>query len=85
MLVKLIYFKAWNGLGGKYYSSGEYVSEKEHYFEAVEEVRKLRDERQLPGLIGGHSPDYHVLVTTEPDSVPHLLIAPHFVNPKEQA
>ncbi len=82
MRVVLTYFKAWNGLGGKYYSSGEYVSEKDHYFEVVEEVRKMRDKGCLPGLVKGHSP-YHVLVTTEPESVPHLLIATHFINPKE--
>lgn len=80
----LTYFKAWNGLGGKYYSTGEYTSEKEYYFDVVEEVRKMRDEGRLPGLAAGCSP-FHVLVTTDPETVPHLLIATHFINPKEQA
>jgi intein/homing endonuclease len=84
MRVKLTYFKAWNGLGGKYYSEGEYVSEKDHYFDVVEEVRKMHKEGRLPDLVEGHSP-YHVLVTTEPETAPHLLIAPYFINPKEQA
>lgn len=84
MLVKLTYFKAWNGLGGKYYTEGQYESKKSHYFEVVEEVRRMRDEGHLPGLVEGHSP-YHVLVTTDPETVPHLLIAPHLVNPKEPA
>jgi intein/homing endonuclease len=82
VLVKLTYFKAWNRLGGKYYSTGEYVSEKEYYFDVVEEVRKMHAEGCLPDLMPGHSP-YHVLVTTEPETVPHLLIATHFINPKE--
>ena len=88
MQVKLIYFKAWGGgpegLGGKYYAEGEYVSEKEHYFEVIDEVRKMRDEGRLPNLVRGHSP-YHVLITTEPESVPHLLVAEHFINPKKEA
>lgn len=83
MKVLLTYFKAWNGLGGKYYSAGDYTSEKEHYFDVVAEVRRMRDEHRLPGLVVGHSTDYHVLVTTESESVPHLLIAAHFINPKE--
>lgn len=88
MKVKLLYFKAWGGgqegLGGKYYSEGEYESEHEHYFNVIDEVRKMRDEHRLPGLRNGHSDDYHVFITTEPESVPHLLVAAYFVNPRAQ-
>lgn len=87
MKVKLTYFKAWGGgpggLGGKYYSEGEFESAHgpSTYFEAIDEVVKLRDAKRLPGLVEGHS-NYHVLITTEPESVPHLLVHPDFINPK---
>lgn len=87
MRVMLTYFKAHGGgpknLGGKYYATGEHESRHEpnRYFDAIEEVARMRDERRLPGLVEGHG-EYHVLITTEPESVPHLLIAPSFVNPE---
>lgn len=88
MRVKLIYFKAWGGgpegLGGKYYTEGEYDSEKKHYFEVIDEVRKMRDEGRLPGLVEGFH-TFHILITTEPETVPHLLVADHFINPKRDA
>lgn len=88
MKVKLIYFKAWGGgqgdLGGKYYSEGEYESSHEYYFHVIDEVREMIKERRLPGLHTGHGDCYHVLVTTEPESVPHLLVAEYFVNPRAQ-
>jgi hypothetical protein len=87
MKVKLTYFKAHGGgpggLGGRYYSEGNfdvpYVEEQ--YWRAIEEVERMRDEKRLPGLVEGHS-EYHVLITTEPESVPHMLVARHFVNPE---
>jgi hypothetical protein len=86
--VKLTYFKSWGGgvgnLGGKYYSEGEYNSESEAHFKVIEEVVALREAGKLPGLSEKGTPDHqwHILIITEPDSVPHLLPCPQHVNPE---
>lgn len=62
--IKLTYFKVHggpHGLGGKYYSSGEYSTEHSVFHLVLDEVEALLVRRELPGLTGGHS-DYHVLV-----------------------
>lgn len=76
--VKLEYFKAWSGprgRGGKYYSSGEYETSKEHIGEIFTEVAALAREGRLPGLVEGHSP-YHVYVRVpdHPHDHPHLVV-----------
>lgn len=48
ILVKLTFFKE----SGKYYSSGEYESEKQHMFEIFSEVKEMR-RTKVTGLIGG--------------------------------
>jgi hypothetical protein len=50
--VKLTYFKP----SGKYYSEGEYRTEKSELLDIWDEVKQMRDEARLPGLCRGHSP-----------------------------
>ncbi len=86
MKVKLTYFKSWNGpndLGGKYYSEGEYESSALHMWKIIDEVEKIRREKCLPGLVPGHS-SFHVLISTEPETSLHLLIAEEFLNSRKK-
>lgn len=71
MKVHLTYFKQ----NGKYYSDGEYETQKGHLFEIFEEVHKMLIARTCPGLIAGHS-DFIVLVDVpkHPFNHPHLVI-----------
>lgn len=66
--VKLTYFKA----SGKYYSQGEYVTQRQHLFEVWEEVREMQAH---PGLIGrwGDGP-IAVDVPGHPQEHPHLVM-----------
>lgn len=71
MIVKLDMFKR----NGKWYSEGEYETEEKPLYQIWAEVRRMRDERRLPGLIEGHS-DFIVSVDV-PDhehNHPHLII-----------
>ena len=71
---RLVYFKAWSGprgVGGKYYSGGEYESGSP-WGGVLEEVEALQRDRRLPGLSAGHSP-YHVLV--DDGEATHLLLS----------
>lgn len=49
MLVKLVYFRA----RGKYYSDGEYETDKDYLFEIWQEVAEMRQNGKLPGLVDG--------------------------------
>lgn len=74
---RLVYFKAWNGprgVGGKYYSEGEYETGSS-WHDMLDEVETLQQKRRLPGLSAPHSA-YHVLVDGE---VPHLLLSENVV------
>lgn len=70
--VNLTYFKP----NGKFYSNGDYISEKEHLFEIFEEVAQIQKEKKLPGLYEGHS-DFavYIRVPDHPHNHPHLLPA----------
>lgn len=69
--VKLIYFKG----NGKFYSSGSYVSEKEHLFEIWDEVAQMQREGHLPGLVSGAGmPVVSVKVPQHPHKHPHLVV-----------
>lgn len=57
MKVELIYFKP----SGKYYSEGHYETKLEFLFEIWDEVREMVSNKELPGLMRGHS-DFYVLV-----------------------
>jgi hypothetical protein len=69
--VKLDYFKR----SGKWYSDGEYETEKSELFEIWEEVGEMAEKKRLPGLMEGHS-DFVVLVSVpdHPHDHPHLVI-----------
>jgi len=69
--VKLTYFREF----GKYYSSGSYVSSKEHLFEIWKEIATMQKEKKLPGLIEGATfPIIWVKVPMHPHRHPHLVI-----------
>lgn len=69
MKVLLDYFK----LTGKWYSSFTYHSTKTYPWDIEEEVRKQRDDGNLPGL-AADAREFHVLVTCEDGiGVPRLL------------
>lgn len=72
--VKLTYFKP----SGKYYSSGTYQSHQPHTFQIYEEVRRMVDQKELPGLLKGVS-GYTVLVEIpeHPYDVPALVHPEH--------
>lgn len=57
MKVQLTYFKS----GGKYYSDGEYETEKEQLWEIWDEIREMLKKGKKPGLIDGPN-EFHVLV-----------------------
>ena len=68
-LVKLQYFK----VRGKYYSSGEYETDKQYFHEVVEEIRQFIIDGKLPGLVEG-AREFHVfLESVEPWGVPHFF------------
>lgn len=69
MKVKLTYFKE----SGKYYSDGNYETNKIHLFEIFKEVKQKLDDRCLPGLIKNHS--YFIVLIDVPEhqnNHPHL-------------
>jgi hypothetical protein len=70
--VKLIYFKR----SGKYYTSGEYETQREHMFQIYEEVGEFRQQGFLPGLVNrseGHTFVVLVEVPDHPNNVPQLI------------
>lgn len=71
MIVKLTYFKK----SGKYYSNSRYTTHKEQLFEIWDEVKKLQEEKNLPGLLPGHS-DFIISVDVpeHPHRHPHLIL-----------
>lgn len=70
MKVKLTYFKQ----SGKYYSDGSFDTDKASWPEIFDEVKRLIDQKTLPGLVRGHS-DFIVLmdVPDHPHNHPALL------------
>ena len=69
--VQLTYFKP----SGKYYSTGDYDTDREWMFEIFEEVRELRDAGNLPHLVKG-SKEFHILVEVpgHPHAYPALIV-----------
>lgn len=68
MDVELTYFKQ----SGKYYSQGILQVTTDKAWEIYEIVRRLLNEKRLPGLIEGHS-NFTVHVNI-PDGVPAVII-----------
>ena len=70
MLIKLQYFK---NTTGKFYTAGEYRSEKSFMFEVTEEVKTMRGKNELPGILGGK--DYFIHIEPVGDAgFPCLLL-----------
>lgn len=67
--VKLIYFKE----SGKYYSEGEYQTEQTQFYQLVDEVRQMKRNGKLPGLVDG-AREFSVLIEAEPPLDLHHLI-----------
>ena len=71
MLVKLTYFKP----SGKYYSEGSYTTNRGQLFDIWDEVKKMQEELDLPGLVPGHSEFIiSVDVPNHPYRHPHLIL-----------
>lgn len=70
MKVKLTYFKQ----SGKYYTDGEYDTNKEALYEIWDEVRSKQVAGELPGLIVGCT-KFTILVEVpdHPHAHPHLI------------
>lgn len=71
MKVKCTMFKTTS----KYYTDGEYETDREFISDIWQEVRKMRDERRLPGLVKGHS--YYIVSVDIPEhhsNHPHLIV-----------
>ncbi len=68
MKVELIYFKS----TGKYYTEGEYETEKPQLYEIWDEVQSLRKTKSLPGILGD---EWIILVNVpgHPHEHPKLL------------
>jgi len=71
MKVVLQYFRE----SGKWYSEGEYNTDKKHLFDIWEEVLSMVRTKRLPGLVEDHS-DYYVLIDVpqHPHRHPHLIV-----------
>jgi len=71
MKIELLYFKP----HGKYYSTGELEINEAPMYSVIDYVKRLKEEKKLPGLIEGHS-DFHVVITGNghPRGFPALLL-----------
>ena len=71
--VKLTYFK----VSGKYYSEGEFETKNTLHWDIVEEVRKLKGDGKLPGLVDGAT-EFIIYINPSSDwgnDVPHIIPA----------
>lgn len=68
-IVKLEYFK----FSGKYYSGGEYETDKRYFHEVINEVRQLKLNGKLPGLVEGAREFMVLIEAQEPWNVPHII------------
>lgn len=67
--VKLVYFKP----RGKYYTSAEFETLREHFYDVIADVRSLQAAGQLPGLAAGCTEFLVLIEAVEPWNVPHVL------------
>lgn len=74
MKVNLVYFRFESNIG-KYYSEGNYITEKENLWEIRDDVDGMLEARNLPGLVQGHSLYYvFVDVPEHPHNHPFLVV-----------
>lgn len=74
MKVRLVYFQS----SGKYFSEGEYETEKENLCQIFAEVREMSQDGRLPGLVFGCT-EFHVLINVpkhpqHPYNHPRLIL-----------
>ena len=67
--VKLMYFKQ----SGKYYSNGEYETEKTMWHEMIDEIKQLKVDGKLPDLVDGAREFIIFVEGVEPWGVPHII------------
>jgi len=69
--IQLTYFKKY----GKYYSSGEFLSDKMYMFEIFDDVKLMKEQNKLPELQSGNW-DGPILVDskTHPNAYPGLIL-----------
>ena len=71
MKVNLIYFKQ----SGKYYSEGSYETNRKELYEIWYDVSLLMQDKELPGLMQGHSNFIvSVDVPEHPNNHPRLIL-----------
>jgi hypothetical protein len=69
-IVKLHYYKS----SGKYYSDGEFEAKGTYLWDFVKEVKEMKAEGKLPGLVDGAVEFIiHILPRNEDDCVPHII------------
>lgn len=68
--VELQYFKK----SGKFYSEGDYVSEKEDMYHIFDEVRGMLEDGRLPGLADGCR-EFHIYINAvdHPNRYPGMV------------
>lgn len=66
---ELIYFKP----SGKYYTSGEYMTEHTLLYDVVSEIKEMKRNGHLPGLVTGATEFIVLIPTQEPWGVPHII------------
>ena len=67
MRVKLTYFTK----TGKYYTEGEYESDRPDFYEIVKQVKGFLADGMLPGLVQG-AREFHALIEMK-DAPPHMV------------
>ena len=67
--VRLLYFKQ----TGKYYSDGEYETVHDSFHDVVKEIKQMKIDGNLPGLVEGCREFIILLETQEPWGVPHII------------
>lgn len=74
MKIKITYFKP----SGKYYSEGEYETNKIHHFEIIDEIHSMFNSGECPGLTNNsvNMNKFYALIEPQNEnlSVPHLII-----------
>lgn len=69
--VELEYYKD----SGKYYSSGDYLTQKLQMYEIFDEVRQMLASGKRPGLVDGHNEFYTIVrVPNHPHDHPALIV-----------
>ena len=76
--IKLTYFKP----SGKYYTDGEYQTERAQWWDVIDEIKEMRRGGKLPGFCegGGKWSIIHVDGDDHPGGYPVLIMPEHATN-----